>query len=424
MVVHQNRILFIYIPHILAESEERRVHPGGSKVSTSAKIQKDIVIPHSLIIASGKTLRSTVVDYSPCLEGKGVRKGMLLKNIPSLLKNTPILLPDYIHLEEINRKLLTMLNNYSPVVENSSAGEYFLDLTGTGKLLGRQIDTSIKIMFQLKQEWGFSACCGIGNNILVARLSALVAGYGGALEVPEGSERLFLAPLSPALLPDISPAIKKELIFNFNLRSLKDVASLPCKELSTIFGKDGELLHLYSCGMGRQKLFEKKTHKCIKGEKSLRITANSGPLLRKTLFSLLVELCTGMREQGSAPKRFCLEIIYVDGYRKSFRGRIVPPSFFEKELYNILLPYTEKAVERRVGIKKLYLEFTGFSTPSIQPELFHDELKTARLTGAFDCIKKRFGEKAIYYGNIFSGETFSEENEKKRKELQNHSYMI
>jgi len=94
MVVHQNRILFIYIPHILAESEERRVHPGGSKVSTSAKIQKDIVIPHSLIIASGKTLRSTVVDYSPCLEGKGVRKGMLLKNIPSLLKNTPILLPD------------------------------------------------------------------------------------------------------------------------------------------------------------------------------------------------------------------------------------------------------------------------------------------------------------------------------------------
>jgi len=398
MVKYPNRILFIYIPHLLAESEEFRMYRSENPARPSKNAPAEHTVFHPLVIASGKASRSTVVDYSPCIEGKGIKKGMLLKDIPSNLNNVLILPQDYTLVEQMNKEVLELLNNYSPVVENPSAGEYFLDLTGTGKLLGREIDTSIKIMVQLKQRWGFSSCSGIGENIVVARLAALVAGCGGAFEIVEGSERLFLAPLSPALLPDISPEVKRELIFNFNLRSLGEVALLPGAELSAIFGKDGELLHLYSHGRGREKLFEKKTQKSLNGTKTLSLASGSGTLLRRTLFSLLVELCSRMRKEGASPGKFCFEVIYIDGFRKTFRGRITPPSFFEKELYTILLPYTEKATERRVGIKKLSLAFSSFSPPSLQPDLFGDQLKTARLTGAFDHIKKRYGEKALCYG--------------------------
>ena len=105
-----------------------------------------------------------------------------------------------------------------------------------------------------------------------------------------------------------------------------------------------------------------------------------------------------MRESRVFPRTFNITVIYQDNYRHTFSGNLKDPSFFEKKLYQDLLIYVNRALERRTCVKKIILSFSRFVPSSIQMSLFHDNSKLEKITGAFDMIQKKFGKKYIQYG--------------------------
>ena len=393
------RIAFISIPHIFAESEESR--RGGHKNKPEGGHQDQPKGDHQdlpLVIVSGNLSKSVVIDHSKTLYDSPVRKGVFLKDIASLKGKVKVLPADYEYVKKLDTAVADRLKNYSPSVENADTGEYYLDLTGTKRLFGREIDTSGRIIREFRESLGFTASIGIGSTVLIARLASRVAGEMSAYDICETAEELFLSPLSVELCPELSFPVKKTLLSNYNIKNIGELEMFTKNDLTCMFGKEGEVLYNCSRGLSRDRLIEKSTEKILMKKLIVNSEDNDDGIVRRYFFSMVLELCTQMRESRVFPRTFNITVIYQDNYRHTFSGNLKDPSFFEKKLYQDLLIYVNRALERRTCVKKIILSFSRFVPSSIQMSLFHDNSKLEKITGAFDMIQKKFGKKYIQYG--------------------------
>jgi len=377
------KIAFISVPHMLSELEEAR---GSGGCGTP------------LIVASRNVSRGIVLDYSRSLEGSPVRKGIFLKDLGPVRKTARILPADYDRLEELNTGIIAGLKKYSPAVENPAPGEYFIDLTGTRRLFGREIETCGRILRELKTGFGLTASCGIGRTTLIVRMAARIAGEGGVYEIFDAAEKIFLAPLSVDFLPDLSRDVRHELTNDYGIQRMGDLRPFSRADLVRLFGREGRLLYDYSHGTSRQDLVEKKTEKALKRECIVSSEDNDDGALRRRFFNLVLELCTLMRKERIVPRFAKITVVYQDNYRYVTAGRLKHPSFLEAALYRDLVFYLDRALRRRTCVKKMSLSLSRFSPASQQPDLFGDAPRSGELARAFDQIRKRFGKKSIGYG--------------------------
>jgi DNA polymerase-4 len=128
-----------------------------------------------------------------------------------------------------SREIGVVLRRFTPVVEQASSDEFYLDLTGTEKLYGAEslAATARRIREAVMAETALSVSIGGGTSKLVAKLAAgrakprpgVVA--DGVRVVEPGGEADFMRELSLADLPHVGPRFQERLA-RFGLRTVSD----------------------------------------------------------------------------------------------------------------------------------------------------------------------------------------------------------
>ena len=67
---------------------------------------------------------------------------------------------------------MNFLSNYSPVLEQLSIDECFLDMTGTNYLYDNLIELAYKIKDDIKEKFGYTVNIGVSNNKLCAKMAS------------------------------------------------------------------------------------------------------------------------------------------------------------------------------------------------------------------------------------------------------------
>lgn len=93
---------------------------------------------------------------------------MAKKKCPDLL----VFPPNYEYYIEMSRKFYNYLKDYTPVIEQASIDECYLDLTGTNYLYDDILKIAYKIKNEIKEKFGFTVNIGIGNNKLCAKMAS------------------------------------------------------------------------------------------------------------------------------------------------------------------------------------------------------------------------------------------------------------
>lgn len=75
----------------------------------------------------------------------GVKTTMVIHEALKLCPNLHLVPPDHSFYEEKSEQVMAILSNYSPVVEQNSIDETWLDMTGTEGLFGTPIEAAKKI---------------------------------------------------------------------------------------------------------------------------------------------------------------------------------------------------------------------------------------------------------------------------------------
>ena len=184
-------------------------------------------------------------QVSPLARHAGVRPGMTVSQAIGLCPTLRLCEPDPVHYDGCFSRLLSALNEISPVIE---AGELGLAYVGTDGLEG--IFGTPGTIVEAVMRGVRSAVCGVrvgwGLGKFTAWVAASRAKSGEAVIVPAGGEMKFLAAQPIAVLP-LDPDTHRRLR-QLGIRTLGALAALPEEAVTAQFGAVGRRLWRLAAG--------------------------------------------------------------------------------------------------------------------------------------------------------------------------------
>ena len=112
---------------------------------------------------------------------------------------------------DYSRKVGSILHRFSPTVAMASIDEAYLDMTGTGRLLGPPMKAAHSLHEAVATETSLPCSIGIGTSRLVAKICSGLAKPNGVLRVVPGCEAAFLAPLEVRRVPVVGKVMRSRL---------------------------------------------------------------------------------------------------------------------------------------------------------------------------------------------------------------------
>ena len=112
---------------------------------------------------------------------------------------------------DVSRTIMARFRDYSPRVQPISIDEAFLDMTGTGRLLGPPASVAARLKADIRRTSGLTISVGIGTSRFIAKLASDVDKPDGLFEVRPGDEAEFVLGLELADLWGLGASTRRRL---------------------------------------------------------------------------------------------------------------------------------------------------------------------------------------------------------------------
>ena len=334
---------------------------------------------------------------------EGIREGMPLGRARRLCRRIYVMPSDFYHYREKHQEIVRQFGFFSPLVEGSCPGSYFIDISGTRRLWGPGPDLACRMEKELYTKMGLHAQIGLASNKLVSRVAANCINPGDLSFIFPGNEESFLSPLPVDFLPGIGEVTTSRLA-GFNILRIGQLASLPLEMLAAVFGRSAERLLKVAKGTDFAPVFPAKQVPRVSITKILNRDEIDPGRLESILFQQVQEGGWDLRCHNRCPGSFRLEIRYADGKSVDARKRIFPGSVqADRLLFQSVLPVFYKLFRRRIAVRRLSLEFLDLVMPFAQLPLFTWENKRSskerNLQKALDSLRMKFGKEMIAWAS-------------------------
>jgi DNA polymerase IV len=345
-----------------------------------------------VVVAPVGLSRSVVTSLSPEAWVEGIRKGMALAKAVRYCRNVVVLPPNEPLYARASRALLRILEGFSPVLEPAGYGHAYLDVTGTGRLLGPPRDTAWRAQQEIRRQLRLDASLGVASNKMVSRIASVVTKPIGLQDVPPGDESSFLSPLPTHLLPGVGARTQQQLE-ELNIRIIRELAVMDVDALTLVFGRLSFVMHQRALGIDNTPVYPPRALPGMDEEETLGEDSNDYGLLERVLFRLCERGGERLREERQRAGRLELRIRYSDYREDAGKGRLVPPLHSSAALCARAGALLKKVLTRRTRVRSLHLRLTELTRGPVQLDLFADPKpeRQARVDVALDILRRRYG---------------------------------
>lgn len=226
--------------------------------------------------------------------------------------------PDMAHYLEFSHRLHEIFESITPLVEQISVDEAFLDVTGARSLLGDAQQVAKLLRERVWEETQLPCTVGIAPNKFIAKMASEFAkpkarrtgiepGFG-VYEVLPGNEIEFLHPLPVQSLWGVGPATLKRLD-TLGIRTIGDLAVIDLPILIGAIG-DSHGRHLYalSHGIDERVVEPERVAKSIGHEETFSRDITDHDELHQHLVRLCDAVARRTREAGIAAGTVMLKV--------------------------------------------------------------------------------------------------------------------
>lgn len=220
---------------------------------------------------------------------------------------------------EISHQVINILRDFSPVMQQISIDEAFLDITDTARHLGGPRAVAEKIKQRIRDEIGLTASIGMATNKFVAKVASDLHKPDGLTICEAGKEKEFLAPLPVGRLWGVGKKTEERLT-RLGFHTIGDLANAASEFLAASFGKSGAYLWQLANGIDERPVEEWGPQKSISHEHTFEEDQDDAAVVEHTLWSLADELSREMRESNLKGRTLTLKI-RVEGFITSTRRR-------------------------------------------------------------------------------------------------------
>ena len=302
---------------------------------------------------------------------------------------------------EYSKKVYAVLTGFSPQVEMASIDEAYIDLTGTGRLLGPPLKAAHALHEAIREATSLRCSLGLASSRLVAKVSSDQAKPNGVLYVLPGKEASFLAPLEVRKIPGVGKKTEAAL-HKFGIRRVGDLAALDEGLLKTHFGRWGLALAGKAQGLDAGGWFDSEIGanedpKSISHEHTFGEDSADGERLETTLLKLSEMVAKRLREHRLYSRTIQLKLRNEDFVTITRACTLDHATQLDREVAGAAIRLFRQAWDGKTPIRLLGVHAGGLEQSEGQMNLL-EEPKTARLRDAFrsvDHIRNRFGGTSI-----------------------------
>ncbi len=326
----------------------------------------------------------------------GVHSAQPISQAWRLCPNGIYLRPDMAKYERASGKVMSILLEFTDLVEQISIDEAFLDVTGSYRLLGRGPQIARKIKTRIRDELRLTASVGVASNKFVAKVASDLEKPDGLVVVEPGREKEFLAALPIGRLWGVGA--KTEVYFRSSgLERIGQLADLARSELAPRLGRGGEHLWQLAQGIDDRPVSPEEGYKSIGHEITFDHDTGDARLLHDTLLELTERVCSRLRAGNARARTITVKFREADFTTFTRRTTLDPPVDTAETMFpeasKLLRPLLRGRLARLIGIYASSLET---ETSAGQLSLFEQTPRNDRkLAKALDDIVRRYGEGSI-----------------------------
>jgi len=303
--------------------------------------------------------------------------------------------------KEVSKKIMGLLKDFSPLVEQVSIDEAYLDITGTENLFGCPEEIARQIKERIGKEIGLTCSIGIAPNKFIAKVASDMHKPDGLTIIKDTEVDRFLSILPIAKIPGVG----KRTIEGLDRQGIKTVGDLQRftrEQLLKDFGKFGLRLYHIAKGRGDSEVVPKRETKSISSEETLQKDTKDFTYLKGLIDSHADKVGGRLRAARLKGKTITLKLKLEDFSEISRSRTIRNPTYSSKVISDYavkqLVDYPLKKKVRLIGVAVSGL---GVSKEESQISLFVNADKpdkNQKVDEAMDTIRSKFGGKVIRKG--------------------------
>ena len=184
-----------------------------------------------LVVGGEPGTRAVVASASYAARTYGIRSAMPVGQAVQLCPDLIIAPSHYREYARRSRAIMDILCKITPLVEQISIDEAFLDVTGCERLWGSVSEIGKMIQERVLAKQHLPVSLGIASNKLVAKIACDYGKPRGLVLVPPGEERAFLAPLPIEKLWGVGK-VTGDKLRHLGIETIGDLAAWDAQQLS------------------------------------------------------------------------------------------------------------------------------------------------------------------------------------------------
>ena len=361
------------------------------------------------VIANDKNLRTSIVLAKSTPARKyGVKTGEPLGMARDKCPNLVVAEPDYALYVASSRRLMTLLGEISPVVEQYSIDEAWVDMTGTSGLYGPPVLAAQRLKDRIAKELGFTVNVGISCNKLLAKMA-------GELEKPDKVITLFPQELERKLWPlpvrelfMVGRATEQKLR-RMGITSIGQLARSDPAFLVRKLGKQGSIIWQFANGKDAGVVSSAPApNKGYGNAVTTTRDVTEFSAADQVLLSLCETVGTRLRRDDQAGSCVTVQLRSSAFENWSHQRQLAAATNVTQELYEVSRALLRTMWDGKTPLRQLGVQVTQLmATNQRQASLFDaaDYEKLSKLDRTVDALREKYGEQAVFRAAFLTGDT-------------------
>ncbi len=344
------------------------------------------------VIVGGRGARSVVTAATYEARRYGVNSAMPMSVALRRCPNAVVLEPHFDRYRHFSRVVMGLCNDVTPLVEQLSIDEAFLDVAGARKLLGTPWQIGTALRARVRDETGLTCSIGVATTKFIAKLASGIAKPDGLLVVPGASTLDFLHPLPISALWGVG-AKTAEALERLGLRTVGDVANTPLASLTRMLGTAaGQKLYDLSWARDPRGVTTEREEKSVGHEITFEYDVSDPVVVRRELLRMSDQVAVRLRRAGLMGRTVVLKLRYGDFTTISRSRKLDEPTDLGRRIYDEVVD-VYSGVERPdarirlVGVRMEQLLSAGEATVG----LWETDEGWREAEEAIDAVSARFG---------------------------------
>ena len=333
----------------------------------------------------------------------GVKTAMVVHEALKLCPKIVLVPPDHHFYGQKSKEVMDLLSNYTPIMEQNSIDEAWLDMTGTEGLFGKPLEAAKRIMDEIKDRLGLWCSIGIAENKFLAKMAAEMKKPLGITELWERDIPKKLWPLPVKEMYGIGGK-SAEKLNHTGIRTIGELARFDVNLFVKAFGKSGNEIYLHANGIDNSPVIPRNADdmKSIGRSTTMPEDISDIEKAKIVLMELADDIGMTARRHSKKGRTVHITLKYSD-FKVVTRQTTIPATSGTKEIYQAGCILLEQNWNRLHPVRLIGISLSGFHEDNSSDQLsFFDQMednvkneKNERIDEAMDKIRNKHGSGVI-----------------------------